>query len=399
MTSSKVSTNKLAYKIEVPSSKSYANRALVLAAIHSEPITVKNISWAQDVLDMVSILKRVGLEISLGSNFVEVKNSFPECEKNSINPVNIDLGEGGTTARFLVGMLSLGKNKYNLNAQNRMTTRPMSELYDSLNKLGVKVVTGKDSFPVTIQGPVKENQSIEIDCSETTQFYSSLLLISKKVKLEITPKNLHTSKGYVEITKNLIDNFSDNFTIPVDFSSASYPIAFACLNQGLVITNCLEKDQMQGDSIILDIIKDYASGYTFDQDGLHVYKTQKMKAFSLDCKNCPDLVPTLCYLAAYSDGETTLINIANLKHKESDRISGVLNILKIFDVKAFYDAPKDELKIVGTNRIHKKVVTHTEYDHRMVMAMSLFLKHNGGGEVSPAEAVTKSFPGFFEIFT
>lgn len=398
MSFSKVSTNKLPAKIDVPTSKSYANRALILAAITEGPVKVSNISWAQDVIDMLDVLEKIGLKIERGSDFVIISNSFPACEQFTESELTLNLGEGGTTSRFLVGLLSLGSHTYHLHAQNRMTTRPMYQLYNSIRKLGVEISVGKDSFPVTIKGPINYNQKIEIDCSETTQFYSSLLLISKKINLELTPINLNTSEGYVEITKKLISNVDNEFIIPVDFSSASYPIAFASLNQELTITNCFEKDELQGDSQLLDVLGQAGVSLSFDIEGLQVKPTNQLNAFEVDCKNCPDLVPTLCYLAAYANGTSQLSNIANLKHKESDRIKGIMEILKCFDVKCSYDDSLDELMIEGALKDSKIREITTEHDHRMVMAAALFLKHNAGGEVSPSEATSKSYPGFFDIF-
>lgn len=399
MSFSKILTNSLPEKIEVPSSKSYANRALILAALSSRPIKVSNISWAQDVLDMVVILKSIGLKIKMGSDFVVVENSFPECETNINSTLELYLGEGGTTSRFIVGMLSLGKRKYYLKAKNKMSTRPMQELYGALSHVGASIIQESEkSFPITIHGPIRANQKVEIDCSETTQFYSSLLLISKKAQLEVKGKKLNTSKGYVEITKKLLESYDKDFVIPVDFSSASYPIAYSTLNHSLTITNCFERDFLQGDSIILEIIKNYGAGYNLDSTGLHINSTENFRAFEIDCSDCPDLVPTLCYLAAYAVGESKISNIANLRHKESDRIEELIKILKQFDVPCRYDETEDVLSITGIKKNHNVKEISTEYDHRMVMVATLFLKHNAGGRVSPKAAVNKSFPGFFDIF-
>lgn len=394
----KIINNPLPKKIEVPTSKSYANRALILAALDEREVTVSNISWSQDVMDMVNVLKQIGLEILMGSDFVTIGNSFPECESKQDLEIELQLGEGGTTSRFLAGFLALGQNTYILNAKNRMSTRPMQALYDALKSFGVKVESlTNDSFPVKIKGPISAHKSYDIDCSETTQFYSSLLLLTKKVNLDLRPVGLKTSIGYVEMTQQLLNNFSTSYQIPVDFSSASYPIAYAVLNQDIVLTNCFERDYFQGDSKILDVIKDAGANYFFDNEGLHIC-SQELNSFELDCSNCPDLVPTLSFLAAYSNGTSKLFNIANLKHKESDRIEGVLKILNTFEIPCNYDEVQDVLSITGRPKDHIERAIETEYDHRLVMTATMFLKHNSGGSISPVEATKKSYPGFFDIF-
>ena len=399
MSFSTISTSPLPDKIKVPTSKSYANRALILAALSTKACRINNVSWSQDVLDMIDVLKKIGLKISTNSDHIIVHNSFPECEKSDSHELELCLGEGGTTSRFLVGMLSLGKRKYHLRAKLRMNKRPMRELYKTLREIGVTIKSqGQDSFPIYLQGPIQDNSKIDIDCSETTQFYSSLLLLTKFKKLDISPLNLHGSKGYVDITKKLLKTFSSDYLVPVDFSGASYPIAYAALNRKITISNCFERDLLQGDSVILEVIKNSGAQYSFDKMGLHITPSDNFKSFELDCIDCPDLVPTLCYLAAHAQGVSKLYNIANLRQKESDRIEGVINLMQEFSVDCGYDSIKDELVIKGRKTDTKNRKISVEHDHRMVMSAALFLKHNGGGELSSKEAVTKSFPDFFEIF-
>lgn len=396
-----ISSKAIPQVIKVPTSKSYANRALILAALDSNECRVSNVSWSQDVMDMLEVLKKVGLEVYTQQDQVIVKNSFPACEEKQKNTyeLEINLGEGGTTSRFLVAMLSLGKRRYVLHAKNRMQMRPMKELYDSLKMMEVNIeLLSLYSFPIALKGPIKNEIQLEVDCSKTTQFYSALLMLSKALPLDMTPVNLHGSKGYVNITKKLLTTFSKDYSVPVDFSGASYPIAYAALNQELTISNCLDIDNLQGDSILLEVIRKSGAKYFFDAEGLHIRPTENFKSFSLDCSDCPDLVPTLCYLAAYAEGESKLTSIANLRQKESDRIEGVINLMRNFEVDCSYDSTKDELKIKGRERDKKARKVSVEPDHRMVMSATLFLKHNAGGELSSCEAVAKSFPGFFDIF-
>jgi 3-phosphoshikimate 1-carboxyvinyltransferase len=399
MNTLKISTNKLPDKIEVPSSKSYANRALILAALSSDCCEIENITWSQDVMDMVNVLKRIGLDIRLGSSTVTVLNSFPACEVAQEEVVEISLGEGGTTARFLVVLLALGQNNYLLHAEKRMKIRPMDELYESLSELGVVAKKmGKDSFPVQIKGPVEKGRSVIIDCSQTTQFYSAMLLVSRFSDLSVSCDNLSTSKGYVEITQKLIEEFSSHYTVQVDFSGASYSIAFAALNSELIITNCEKRDDLQGDAALIEIINKAGGHVQFDREGLHIKPTASLHAMDVNCEDCPDLVPTLVFLAAYAKGKSFLHNVKVLKHKESDRILALQDLLDVYQVPNEYDEKKDCWMIEGVSRDLSPRDLKVAHDHRIVMAATLFLKHNGGGSISPADAVEKSYPGFFDIF-
>ena len=121
-----------------------------------------------------------------------------------------------------------------------------------------------------------------------------------------------------------------------------------------------------------------------------------LMGINADCKNCPDLVPTLCFLASYAKGESYLENVNVLKHKECDRLSEMLKMMEAFGVKARYCEKDDALIIQGREPHRQSVDYNPPVDHRMVMVCYLFQRFNGGGNLSNAHCVDKSFPTFFE---
>ena len=107
--------------VQVPSSKSYANRALILASLREEEILLRNMPHATDVTHLISALQQIGLSITQDKKSLRISGSFPECEtKDQL----ISVGEGGTTARFLAVLLLKGKMKYSLKLGNRLKDRP-----------------------------------------------------------------------------------------------------------------------------------------------------------------------------------------------------------------------------------------------------------------------------------
>jgi 3-phosphoshikimate 1-carboxyvinyltransferase len=381
--------------VSCPSSKSYSNRALFLASVLKESKQIQNISNSSDVTNFISCLKSLGLNIKEDNDTVEIKNSFPECEKKE--DVELNAGEGGTTARFLVALCARGKNAYTIQAKGRMKDRPMDDLYDALRELGVKVekLTHK-SFPVKIQGPIKK-KDISISCKHSTQFASALLmtLVDKDINVEI--ENLKTSKLYIDITLKVIETLQNEnkFVVPVDFSGMANILALGCLNEGVTIANCFSRDELQGDVQILDVIKMLGGEFHFSQSGLTIYSLNEMKGFEWDCKDCLDLVPVLAFLACCSKGVTKLRNVKVLQLKESNRIEEILMILDGFGINAKYDTSLDELEIKGG-----KLRTVEEFipypDHRMVMLAALLMKVSGGGVLQNSQCVNKSYPGFFK---
>ena len=134
-------------KIEVPYSKSWANRILILAAIKSAVVKIQGTPDSSDVVNLVNSLKKIGLIIEESDQSLIVKNSFPNCEAG-LEVVYLETGDGGTTNRFILPLLALGKKKYRLQASGHMKSRPMDEILDVLQAHGVQIKKGgpEDDF-------------------------------------------------------------------------------------------------------------------------------------------------------------------------------------------------------------------------------------------------------------
>jgi len=395
----KVKSESFSGSIWVPTSKSWANRLLCLASITEREIVIRNIPQSTDVQSMINCLVKIGLKIEVRENVIKVKNSFPACEVEKDKEIVLESGDGGTTNRFLLPMLSLGKNAYVLAPEVEMSNRPMNELFRVVESLGaISYLNNKKQF--VVKGPVNVNKKdVEVDCSQTTQFLTGLMISYLNCPFSIKGINLKSSAKYLELTDHLIELFAkgkSDFTIPVDFSSASYPIALGATMDGCCIENCLGIDSYQADSIFLKILEDINGRFEFKNNQLIINASDELKSFSLDCQGFPDLVPTLCYLACCVKGESVLSGLEVLKFKESNRIEGILNILKQYDVNFSFCSEKNQLKIQGETAVNKWIKYMPAEDHRMVMMSYLFMRKFGGGVLGNAHCVNKSFPKFFE---
>ena len=391
MQSLKLSPGLLINNVLVPSSKSYANRALIIAAVSSKEITLGNLPHASDVTILLNCFRKLGLDIHESSDGISIRNSFPECETTGCE---LEVGEGGTTARFIAAMLLLGNKPYKLILGERLKHRPWEEFINLANSLG-GAVSIKDEV-LSIQGPLAWPETIEIDCSKTTQFATGLHLINGKTNSIIKPVNLHSSMSYWKMTEKIISDLSDSdtYAIPADWSSASYPLAFAALNQRIDFPG-LRPDSFQADSKFYQVLK-YFGALEEDAVGIIIHPGKTRGSYKFDVSDALDLVPTLAFYLSHIEGTHELMNVQNLVHKESDRLNEVIKLLSLFGRKASSDGIS--LTIEGnTSRLMKEVHLKLPDDHRMVMVGSLFLLHHGGGSVSPAEAVQKSYPDFFKL--
>lgn len=389
MQSLSVKKGHLQSSVQVPASKSYANRALILCALNKKKTLLSNLPTATDVTNLLRCLRKIGLNIESQGTSVRILNSFPECESRDIE---LEVGEGGTTARFLAGLLLLGHKTYVLKLGTRLKERPWNEFISQAKSLGASVSLVDNKL--TIKGPITFPSVLEVDCSKTTQFATAFQLIAPATT-QIKPINLNSSLSYWKMNEKINNDLkSDSYSIPADWSSASYPLAFAALNHTITFPG-LHFDEFQADAKFLEILKKYNS-VSESHDGLKVSPSLMEGNLDFDVSDALDLVPTLAYFLSHIKGRHVLKGIENLVHKESDRLSEVMKLMKIFERHS--EVSENALIIEG----HHKIIDSQQHlnlpdDHRMVMVGSLFLLHHHGGTVTPAQAVDKSYPGFFKL--
>jgi 3-phosphoshikimate 1-carboxyvinyltransferase len=171
----------------------------------------------------------------------------------------------------------------------------------------------------------------------------------------------------------------------------------ACFGGDVTLSNVHEIDPDQADFAIVDLLKDMNANLTWTKAGLHLIGDQPLKGFKADASMYPDLMMTLAFLASHAHGETVLSKLEVLRHKESDRLEEIIQLLRTFEVSHKYDAAKDELIINGPTKLTGAKDIHPPVDHRAVMVSYLFLRKNSGGKLFQHHAVEKSFPTFFNV--
>ncbi len=394
MQSLKVLRGKLVDTVFVPPSKSYANRALILAALCGPKVRITNLPDATDVTNLIESLDAVGLIPERTGSTLLFRQPFPDCEGRG--ELTLEVGEGGTTARFLAMLLLLGTRPYTLILGERLKDRPWQEFLDLAHHLGARAtLSGRE---LRVQGPAVFPKTVSVDCAKTTQFATALKLLSLRTGTEVIPRSLESSQSYWRMTEELVQTFTQNpsaYAVARDWSSASYPLAFAALNQSLELPD-LSFDPFQADSKFLTLLESFGC-VRVSEGSIFISPLQVHRSVQLDVSDCLDLVPALSYFLAHIEGQHTLTGLSNLVHKESDRLSEIIALLGTFERHAKTDGCS--LFIEGfVRRTSQPVDLLLPDEHRMVMTGALFLRHHAGGTVYPAAAVEKSYPGFFDIF-
>ncbi len=389
MTSLKIEKGRLSHTVNIPGSKSYANRALILAAIKRTPFKIENLPDSTDVTYLLEALKRMGLNIEVTGTTCTILNSYPACESQDLT---LPVGEGGTTARFLASLCLLGNKTYILILGERLKERPWQEFIAFVQTHGG--VARLEGNQLILKGPLSLPDKLSVDCSRTTQFASGIALVFSNT--QVIPANMSSSQSYWNMTLDLMDTVKtqNSFSVPLDWSSASYPLAFGALHHEIEFPG-LKFDGHQADAKFLEVLKSF--NIVSENDfGLKISPLTSYHSVQMDVSDCLDLVPALSFFLSHVEGSHELKGIENLKHKESDRLNEVIKLLYAFDKKARTDG--HSLFIPGDLSLKKDPVDlHLPDDHRMVMTAALFLLHHGGGSLDQVSAVNKSYPQFFEI--
>lgn len=380
---------KLAGTIDAPPSKSMAHRYLIGAALSKEICTLSGIDYSEDILASIDCLKALGARIAIDGDKVTVDpGGFMQVE----NPV-LECRESGSTLRFFLPLaLCLGK-PVTLRGSQRLLERPLDIYEDLCKEKGFSFCKNKDS--VTVSGSLKSD-AYELRGDVSSQFITGMLFAllyrGKAASVRIIPP--FESRSYINLTISALKSFganvdfSDEYNIAIkesrmhaycgriegDYSNAAFLDAFNHIGSEICLGN-LNPESLQGDSVYRMYFSQISAGTP-----------------TLDISDCPDLGPVLFALASMKNG-AVFTGTDRLKAKESDRGRAMHEELQKLGGGLILGSntitvPKQFLQYRGT-------MLSGHNDHRIVMAMSVILSKTGGA-IDGAEAIRKSYPGFFE---
>jgi len=404
--------NNIEAKVTVPGSKSITNRALIIAALASGTTTLINPLFSEDTLVLINALNALGVSIEKKDKNLIIQGIKGQFEAYS-NPIN--LNNSGTSIRFLTAALTLGQGSYTLDGNERMRQRPIGDLIDALQKIGISIkYLEKENYPpIELQANGFPGGAINVDSSISSQYLSALLLVSPygKERVTIGLNKKTVSRPYINMTVDMMESFGvtmmnspDSFNIgpqiyqgidyeiEPDASNASYFFAAAAITGGNVLVPGLFFDSIQGDTRFVSILGKMGAGVTETDEGILV-QGKELHGISVDMNAMPDMVQTLACTAVFADSPTTIINVGNLVYKETDRLSAIYNELTQLGVKV--ERLEEGLKIHPGLKQGGKIKTYD--DHRMAMSFSLLGLKQEGIEILDPECVNKTCPDYFEI--
>jgi len=413
MSIARVRPGRLVGRMRAPPSKSYTHRALVVAHLAHRRFRVVSPLDSDDTRATARAL------VALGSRVVRSREAWtvaPGSERDSLEPCTIDCGESGTTLRFALALSALSGREVRLVGLGRLPDRPIGPLVGALRALGgstSRPVGSRHHLPLTIRGPLRGG-AVEVDASESSQYASALLLIApvlpEPTRLRLSGRIV--SEPYLDATIAVLQDRGIRLTrrgrsfgvpggqqyrggsyrVPGDASSAAYVWAAAALSQGRVLVDGISPTWPQADLAILDILKSGGARVRRVKNGAAVAAGER-RPFSVDLTGAPDLYPLAGALGALTQGTSRLRGAPQIALKESDRREGTERLVAALGGRSRRTA--HGLEIDGSVRPRGFSMTG-ETDHRLVMSAAVAaLAAEGPSRVGHAEAVRKSWPGFW----
>ena len=395
-------------EVSPPPSKSHTHRAIILAALSGGRCRVDAPLKSFDTRATMDAVRALGADVQEFDDHLVI-----ECDGIHAPDRVIDVLNSGTTMRLMTGICSLFDSETTLTGDASIQKRPMGPLLDSLSACGVRCESNDRKPPVKVRGPYT-GDTLTIDGSVSSQFVSSLIMASPMVgrpmTVDITGKLV--SKPYIDITLSIMRRFGAkvscegttyhveptgyrpaDYRVPADFSSSAFPLVAGGIG-GRVTARGMDLSDAQGDSRIIDVLREAGCEITTDGDRITCARSGKLKAAEIDVGDIPDLFPVIAVLLSTAEGRSRLYGAPHLRFKESDRIALTEQMLRTLG--ADITATDDGCVINGVPRLHGGRIEHNG-DHRMFMAAAVAsLVADGPVSMENDACWNVSYPGFPE---
>lgn len=377
--------------VKVPSSKSFAQRALIATALAGgEKVTLHGIS--EDITTTQNAL-------------YALQNGVP----------SVNCADSAATLRLLIPLASAFGKTVTFTGSEQLAARPLEEYLRLLPQHGVTCQYEK-RLPLTVSGQLQPGR-FAVAGNVSSQYISGLLLALPLLHGDseiVLTTPLHSSP-YVRMTLQVLQGFgvtvfpvADGFAIPGgqrylprhytvegDWSQAAFFLAGGALG-GAVTVNGLNLSSVQGDKAIISILQRFGAVIQASENGVRAVHAP-LHGITVDVEEMPDLAPIIAVVAAFAEGVTVITGVGRLKYKESDRIQSIVANLRKAGITA-QETPDGLIIIEGGQPCGAKLDGCR--DHRIVMAMSILgLAAQGVTHISDADSVRKSYPAFFRDYT
>ena len=401
--------------IAIPASKSHTIRALIAATLAIGESRIANALTSGDGASAISAARSMGADVSVSGTTLTLAGVCGDYNRGSDD---FAMENSGTSTNLFASAAALGSRRRRFDGDASLRTRPFRPVLEALGKLGVSFgfeAAGCD-LPFWVQGPLRGGTATVSGFS--SQFVSSLLFACPCAPVDTicTVENLH-ERPYVEMTLNWLDRLGIryeasadlsrfripggqqyrpiDYTVPGDFSSATFAAVAAPLTHARLALRGLDFGDSQGDKAVFDVIARMGATVAKSVAGADVDGRGEVTGVEMDLNAMPDSLPALSVLACAARGETRLVNVAQARIKETDRIS--VMAAELAKMGADIRERSDGLDIRFRPLKGASVKGHG--DHRVVMALALAgMIAEGETVIDTAEAAAVTYPTFVQDF-
>lgn len=401
--------------IAVPPSKSAAHRAVLSAALATGTSHIHNIEYSDDIRATIDAVAQLGAKITREEDSLTVQG----CGDGFATVTRpVFCKESGSTLRFLIPVFSLTAQKIRFTGAPRLFARPQ-EIYRALfEKQHLRFEQGPEG--ITIFGRLLPG-IFTLPGDVSSQFISGILFAAPLLESDSTIQVLppFESKSYVGLTIDALSRFGVrveespgpegktifkvaapqhyrpcDLSVEGDYSQAAFPAVLGCLTGGVTVTG-LRPESRQGDKVILDILRRCGAKFSAEADGTLRFERSLLHGVEIDLSDCPDLGPILIAMGCFCSGTTVIRNAGRLRIKESDRIEAMR--CELAKMGGRVSAAGDTVTIDGCALHAPSEPLEGHNDHRIVMSLAVAALGAGlPAEIRGAQAVAKSWPGFFD---
>lgn len=402
-------------QIHVPGSKSYTNRALIVAALAKGTSTLTGYLRSDDSYWCIDALRRLGIGIDVKEDSLTITGCNGDWP---IKESDLFIGAAGTIARFLPGALAAAREgSWKIDGIKQLRERPLTPLIHALRQLGAEItyMSNKEGLPITITGTGLQGGHISISGKVSSQFLSGLLIASAYAQDSVTIDVEHglVQPAYIGITLQLMEQFGakiehdedyQQFTIyptgylggdvilEADASTANYFLTLAALTSGTVRVNNVGYHSYQPDVKFIDVLEQMGCHVLKGDTHLQVTGPEQLRGgFEVDMKPMSDQALTIAALAPFADQPINVTNVAHIRKHESDRISVICSSLQKMGVKV--EEREDGFKIYPSRPHGARLNPHD--DHRQAMVFSLLGVKVPDIIIEDPGCVSKTCPTFF----
>jgi 3-phosphoshikimate 1-carboxyvinyltransferase len=412
----RVAAGPLRGTVRVPGDKSLSHRALILAALSSEPLAIANLNPGRDVRATMEALIALGARVEPHGDGIAVSGGRLREPMATLDCMN-----SGSTARMMLGVLAGADIRAELDGDDSLRKRPMEPVAAQLRAFGAKIVTNDGKMPVRIEGTPKVETRKFILISPSAQVKSALLLAGAFAGVPVT---ILGDRGSRDHTERLLRYLGAQITwttaridlengptksAPVhvcgDFSSAAFFIVAATIAPGSELTiqdvgvnptrtGLLDALRSMGADIELRNEREVSGEPVADLVVRHA-PLRGVAVGADDALRAIDEVPVLAVAAAFASGETKITGVKELRTKESDRVAAIERLLGAVGVRV--EASHNGLTIAGGAPRASDALVETHDDHRIAMAAAVLAAGAGPVRIDSDTSIDVSFPGFLDI--